>query len=365
MRHAPGSIRIGGIGIVGAVLVLTSAGAYRLWGWTRTHFDPLAQGMAAYDRADWMTAADAARKRLLVAREDDAALRLLARSSVHLRRDQTATTHYRKLMTRRSANLTAEDYYLLGMALSRQHKGDDAVAAWEQGTKIDPARPELLDELARAYTEQNRLVEAATTAERLAEHPAWNLHASLMLGELRSNLNDPAGVVQALEGALQDVGKLRIATSAPSLFQKLLARNLLRLGQPRPARAQLLKVLDAGPDPEASWLLSRAELQDGSMAAATTALGHAGSYRSEHPLEPEPGPYVGAERCARATGTSTRPSCPAGMPGRSIVASSSRRCTCPIDPSKIRATPGSRTRSAARVTSSGSRRTRTIAFISA
>jgi tetratricopeptide (TPR) repeat protein len=234
----------------------------------------------------------------LTDREDFQALRLLARSSVRLGRDQPGSEHYKKLITQGSAGLNAEDYYLLGLALHRQHQIDNAVMAWEAGAKLEPERPELLDELARAYSEQNRLVDAASAAERLAKHASWKVRAGLILGELRSTLNDPASAVESLEAALLDDRKLQTATSAPSLFRKLLARNSLRLGQPVPARSQLKTVLDAGLDPEASWLLSRAELQAGAVALASSALRDAGSYRAQHPLEPEPSPYLGAERCA-------------------------------------------------------------------
>ena len=76
------------------------------------------------------------------------------------------------------------------------------------------------------------------------------------------------------------------------VYRKLLARTLL---QTRPAeRPQVLrKLLEEGADPEASWLLSRAALQEGAIAEASAALQAAGSYRADHPLESEPSPYVG------------------------------------------------------------------------
>jgi tetratricopeptide (TPR) repeat protein len=279
-------------------MVLAGAGAYRMGGWSPSLPDPLATGFAAYARSDWTTAADLARRRLVVDRSDNRALLLLARSSVHLGRNQAASEQFHRLVSEGRRTLSAEDYYLLGQALHRQHQTADAIAAWEAGNKLEPERPELLDELARGYSEQNRLVEAASTAERLGKQPDWAVRAGLMLGELRFALNDPIGAVHALDGPLQDDSKLRAATTAPFLFRKLMARNLLRLGRPAPARSQLETVLDAGPDVEGSWLLSRAELQERKVAAAAAAVAPARSYRSLHPLEPEPGPYVGAERCA-------------------------------------------------------------------
>jgi hypothetical protein len=119
-----------------------------------------------------------------------------------------------------------------------------------------------------------------------------------MLGDLRSALNDPAGAAEVLEPIVQDAKKLREATSAPSLFRKLLARNLLRVGRPAEARAQLQEALRSGTDSEASWLLSRAFLQEGMLAPAKAALEQSGTYRATHPLEPEPSPYTGEGRCA-------------------------------------------------------------------
>ena len=110
--------------------------------------------------------------------------------------------------------------------------------------------PEILDALARAYTEQNRLVEAAKAAERLAEHPSWSLRAGLMLGELRIHPERPRrGRRRRWKAPCKTRAKLRTATSAPSLFRKLLARSLLRLGRPVPARDQLRAVLEPAPIP--------------------------------------------------------------------------------------------------------------------
>src|SRR5262249_46783836 len=81
-------------------------------------------------------------------------------------------------------------------------------------------------------------------------------------------------------------------------YRKLLARNLLRIDQPIDARSIVQKVLDDGADAEASWLLSRAQLQRGDIPAAVAALRIAGGYRAEHPLEFEPSAYVGEVRCA-------------------------------------------------------------------
>ncbi len=52
------------------------------------------------------------------------------------------------------------------------------------------------------------------------------------------------------------------------------------------------------PNQEASWLLSRAFLQEGSVGQAIAALEKAGSYGVENPTRFEPAPFVGSARCA-------------------------------------------------------------------
>ena len=125
----------------------------------------------------------------------------------------------------------------------------------------------------------------------------------------------------------------------------MLVRNLLRLGRPAPAQGQLQRVLETGPDPEASWLLSRAHLQQGTISTATEVLGQARSYRGEHTLESEPGPDAREARCARChqeidetwrAGAVTR--------SRSIGARSSKNYFCQTIPCQTRATPASLTR---------------------
>src|SRR5262249_44931504 len=85
---------------------------------------------------------------------------------------------------------------------------------------------------------------------------------------------------------------------APAVSRKDLARALLQAGRPAEARQQLEIVLRAGTDDEASWLLSRAFLQEGARARALAAWEAPGSFRDYNPLAPEPAPYVGSKRCA-------------------------------------------------------------------
>src|SRR5262249_10285529 len=77
----------------------------------------------------------------------------------------------------------------------------------------------------------------------------------------------------------------------------LIARTFLRAGRPAEARATLEAIRDRRAESEAAWLLSRTYLQEGDRPRAEAALARAGSYRRDHPLEEEPGPYVGEARC--------------------------------------------------------------------
>src|SRR5262249_22703804 len=79
---------------------------------------------------------------------------------------------------------------------------------------------------------------------------------------------------------------------------RLLARCLLESGQPSRTRFEIEQVLTKGPDPEASWILSRALLMEGRVEQARAALLASGRSGLEDPLRPEPAPFVGAASCA-------------------------------------------------------------------
>ena len=88
-----------------------------------------------------------------------------------------------------------------------------------------------------------------------------------------------------------------VRDSTPAADRRDLAHSLLCSQHPAEARVQLGLVLARGPDAEASWLLSRAFLQQGSLPEALAAMKVAGSSSDEHPMRPDPAPYVGAARC--------------------------------------------------------------------
>ncbi len=120
-----------------------------------------------------------------------------------------------------------------------------------------------------------------------------------MLGKARDELDDPAGVAQALYRWLQLDPAGTAALGDPLRpYQYELARAWLSSEQPALARQLLQTLLESGSDPEASWLLSRAYIQERDWSRAETEWNRSSSYRDQHPLEPEPAPYLGEARCA-------------------------------------------------------------------
>ncbi len=117
-------------------------------------------------------------------------------------------------------------------------------------------------------------------------------------GDRPRELDDPAGVAEALQRWLQldPTGREGLPDPLRS-YQIQLARALLRSQQPAKARGLLQKVLESGPDEEATWLLSRTYVQEQDWKRAEALANEVPSYRKEHPLEWEPAPFVGEARC--------------------------------------------------------------------
>jgi hypothetical protein len=78
--------------------------------------------------------------------------------------------------------------------------------------------------------------------------------------------------------------------------QKRLARLLLQIGRPAEARNALDPLGALNDDPEAAWLVSRCDVDQGKASPGAIAAA-ARSYRDRHPLEPEPAPFAGEGRC--------------------------------------------------------------------
>jgi tetratricopeptide (TPR) repeat protein len=295
---------------IGAILLaVLGCGIGLLTAWLRLSSDPLTAGRRAYDQRDWVTAARSAREVLKARQGDPAALRLLARSSVQLGRDDAALGIYTRRLEPKS--MQAEDYLLLGVALKRRGRNDGAMWAWNQALEADTVSAQALEDLTQLiYREAvetenpenmrpHPLDAAARAAERLRRQPGWETRGDMLLGIICGDSLDPVGAAEAFHRLLDRDPKVAESHAEPVKLRKLFARTFLGVGRPAEALPHLQSILARGPDPEASWLLSRVYLQQGATAEAQMALARAGSYRSDNPLEDEPSPYVGEARCQR------------------------------------------------------------------
>jgi predicted CXXCH cytochrome family protein len=294
--------------VIGSVLLALLGCGIGLWAaWPRLFPDPLTQGRRAYDRSDWPGAARSAREILKTRADDPSALRLLARSSVRMGRDDVALAIY----TRRLAGeaIQAEDHLLWGVALKRRGQGDQALRVWEKALEAERVPAVTLDELIYLFCEQggragilehlerHPIDQAALAAERLRQNPGWASRGDLMLGSICLALHDVPGAADSFRRVLRRDPKEIDNTREPIPLRKSIARTFLRVGRPAEAREALQSIPAHQVDAEASWLLSRAYLQEGDKARAQEAMARAGSYRRDNPLEEEPSPYVGEGRC--------------------------------------------------------------------
>ncbi len=276
-------------------LLALGLGAGAWWIGSRVFPDPVSRGVAAYKRGDWSEAVNQARERLLSSKDDPKALRLMARSAARVGRHPTAREFYARLSAR---DLEAEDYYLLGLGGSLTGEYLAAQEDLKQALALDPDHAESLYLLALVWYQKAQPSSALGAAIRLSRQPGWQARGDLVQGMSLAQDSDPRGAADKLQQALERDPTLRTLPSDPFSTHKLLARCLLQSGRPVEAKKTLSAILESGPDLEASWLLSRAFLQEGKKTEAVAALGAAENYRALHGLEPEPAPYVGEARCA-------------------------------------------------------------------
>ncbi len=159
--------------------------------------DALTEGRAAYVRGQWSKAADLARERLKSDDKDAAALRLLARSSIRLGRDNAGALIYDQRLG--ALPLEPEDAFLMGVASSRQGDLQQALRVWSKASGQVPEHPELLLSLANLLARMQRLDEAAALARRLSLIPGWQAAGLLLLGTNRFTMDDLAGAADDLE----------------------------------------------------------------------------------------------------------------------------------------------------------------------
>jgi tetratricopeptide (TPR) repeat protein len=275
--------------------------------WTGHTLYPQSPAVAAYDQGNWKRAADLSRQSLKTKGDDPGLLRLYARASARLEHDGTAAAVYDRLAT---TQFEPEDFFLLGLTFARAGNLDRAFEIWNKAIQSGPDHSEMLDHLARLAARIKRLDEAALAARKLERQPGWEAQGLLLFGQIQHLLKNPHGAADALRKGLELDPSAKGVPLGPDHFRLLLARSLLEIGEPKRA----IETLSAAPgkhgpaltDPEASWLLSRAYLQNGQTADATAALKLSGNYRTENPLMPEPSPYTGASRCASCHPKETR-----------------------------------------------------------
>lgn len=262
-----------------------------------------ARGSEAYERRDWGGSAALARERLKTAPADPAALRLLARSSARLGRDDVARNVYARV---NAAAWEPEDHFLLGRVIDRAGQPDLAIKTWELALAGAPGNPEVLDALVAAYRSSGLIEGAADLAARLGRVPGWEARGAVLLGDLKAEFNDPAAAAEAYRRALSlgpprpepNDTPARGDVPPPDETAKRLARALLRLGKPAEATAALGSAgVAPGADLEADWLFGRAALQAGDAAAPVHE--RAAEYRAAHPAAPEPAPFTGSAACTR------------------------------------------------------------------
>jgi tetratricopeptide (TPR) repeat protein len=282
---------------IGASLLTVGALAMGWYVRSRRAADPLAKASAAYAKGEWSTAAELARSALIERKDDPAALRLLARSSVRLGRDDLAVAIY----TRRLDDKVIEtpDYFLLGLAQERQGHAEAAARAWKKVVDASHVDPGSLEELARLHLRSRRLEEAVEAALLLSRQPGREARGWMILGTIKAAIQDVPGASESFVRAIRRDPSELDQSREPKQLRKLIARTFLRAGLADQARPLLQTIMAGGPDREAAWLLSRAYLQLGDNDSARAALAQAGSYRADNPLEPEPSPYLGEARCEK------------------------------------------------------------------
>jgi hypothetical protein len=134
--------------------------------------------------------------------------------------------------------------------------------------------------------ERGRPAEALRWANEALERSPNDARARVLKERAEARLARPRSDAQAQRPAL-----------SPVALHKQAARAHLAAGRPQEARDELTAVLAEGPDPEASWLLSRALLQESDIPGATAAFEQASTFGDDDPTTPEPAPYVGSANC--------------------------------------------------------------------
>lgn len=299
------------------VIALTSTilgiAAAIVWVWPRFFPpSPLELGYSAYAQRDWREALRYGVEAIKVNPDEIEAVRLLARASARLHRDDSAQGLYKKI---KPEDMLAEDYYLVGSGLMRQGNIQIARVVLNESLKKDPNYPESLAAIARIHAiGKIDMYQGIEVAKKLAKIPGWESRGDVISAILLAEKGEARAAIEAVRRALkndpsgQEFATFSLDAQAKQSeelsvygLRKLLARCLLELGQGNDAKIELDAMIREFADRdhrEAYWLLSRAELQRGDAKAAKEALDRAEGARAiVDPTVFEPAPYAGAKSC--------------------------------------------------------------------
>lgn len=284
--------RFAGVLVVAVVAACAGASCYFNH---RFQDDTLSRGEVAYRSGDWSAAADLARAAVRNGPTNLDAIRLLARASARLHKDDAAEAIYRRLGTKA---MEPEDLFLLGRGLLSRGMTGLGLASLGAARDADPDHPETLEALASYQIENLTYLQAARDAERLMGQPGWEVRGIILLARARRQLLEPGAAADLLiEAIRRDPGHDQQGGDAREV-QRLLAACLLEAGRAGEAVACLKQILASGTNPDSSWMLSRALLMGGDLAAAKAALEQSAGSAYREPMAVEPSPYVGAGKCA-------------------------------------------------------------------
>jgi tetratricopeptide (TPR) repeat protein len=197
------------------------------------------------------------------------------------------------------AAMEADDLYLLGIALARTGNSKASIEVWEKALKADPDHPASLYEMIQVHLAADRFQAAFAAATRLARDPAWRDRADALMGQIELRRDNPEKTIELWQSILATEPSQPASNLAPVVSRKELALALLRVQRPAEARHHLQNILRSGPDPEVSWLMSRAYLQEGELSKALAASQAAGSFAEDNPTLHDPAVFTGAVSCAR------------------------------------------------------------------
>lgn len=279
-----------------SVLILLVVGLTGLGVWYFVPMSPLAKGQAAYKKGNYARSEAEALVAIKRDPRDKEAVRLLARSLARLGRTSQAHRLFHKLGV---AEFKPEDMYLVSVGLSKAGEADSSMTLLAMAVRADPKHAEASNALLKLDIDAADFTLAEDLGKRLKAMPGWKFRGALAIAEARFAATDYPRAIDAYREAFA-VQDSTVTGEALAKSRLQFARALLREAKLSDAVEQIRLVLRARPDDlEASWLLSRAAIDDPKMTLTDATLAQAKSYRAAHPLEPEPAPFVGSSECMR------------------------------------------------------------------